>query len=377
MSSRRFSVTHLGSCQRDKGRLSISGRAAIFFQTRETSLTPSKSGRSVNTEASSSMIEILTPIWQRVLQQSSIGINDNFFDLGGDFSLALRLFTEISQGCGRVLSPVMIYQAPTIAGLAALLEQPAAPRSPALVPLKAGADSTPVFLAHGLGGTAMDFFQAVKHVQSDHPIYGMQARGMDGLDKPLDRVEDMAQLYLDAIREMQPHGPYLLIGYSFGGLVTLEVAQRLSSNGEKIALLAMVDAYPNIRYLPWKQQIRLIAHHARRVLGNFLNLSGSALYRPPASVSSSPALQRVRESAYLALARYRPRFYGGKIKFVRAAITSGVPDDPAAVWAHVASEFEVETVPGDHLAMIATHFEDLASVLPRYLNEVDADRSCN
>jgi thioesterase domain-containing protein/acyl carrier protein len=319
----------------------------------------------------SSMIEILTPIWQSVLQQSAIGINDNFFDLGGDSSLALQLFTEISQVCGRELPPVMIYQAPTIAELAALLEQPTTPQFPALVQLKDGTDKTPVFLAHGLGGSVIDFFQPVRYIQSLHPIYGLQARGINGADEPLDSIEAMAQFHIDAIRELQPHGPYLLIGFSLGGLVALEMAQRFSSDGEKVALLAMLDAYPH----SLKQRIRLYAHQVRRGLRNFRNLSGRALYQPPPGVSLTPVMQRVRESAYLALTRYRPRFYRGKIKFVRAQIPSGFPDDPVAVWASLAEKFEVETVAGDHLGMIETHYEDLASILTRYLNEAAADIS--
>jgi acetoacetyl-CoA synthetase len=313
------------------------------------------------------MIEVLTPIWQRVLQQSSIQVNDNFFDLGGDSSLALQLFTEIAQAWGRELPPVMIYQAPTIAALAALLEQPTAPQFPALVLLKDGAQKPPIFIAHGLGGSVMDFFQPVRHIQSEHPIYGMQARGIDGLDEPLKRIQDMAQFHLDAIQELQPRGPYVLIGYSLGGLVALEMAQRLSANGEKIALLAMLDAYPHMRYLSLGQRTRLIARQAKRGLHALGDLTGSASYQPPAGVSFTPAMQRVRDSGYLALTRYRPRFYSGKIKFVRAGIVSGFPDNPAAVWAHLADKFEVDTVPGDHLGIITTHYEDLASVLSRYL----------
>src|SRR5208283_362006 len=212
------------------------------------------------------MIEVLTEIWQRVLQQSFVDVEDNFFDLGGDSSLALKLFTEIAQVCGRELPPVVIYQAPTIAALAALLEQPTTPRFPPLVLLKAGTEEPPVFFAHGLGGSAMDFFQPVKHIQSGHPIYGMQARGIDGVDEPFERIEDMAQFHLDAIKELQPHGPYLLIGYSLGGLVTLEMAQRLSARGEKIALLAMLDAYPHISHLPLGQRLRIRARRARHGL---------------------------------------------------------------------------------------------------------------
>ena len=315
------------------------------------------------------MVEVLTPIWQRVLQLSAVGIDDDFFDLGGDSSLALQLFHEIAQACGRELPPVTIYQARTIAALAALLEQTTTPRFPALVLLKPGADKTPIFLAHGLGGSVIDFFQPVRCIESEHPIYGLQSKGIDGLDEPPERIEDMAEFYLHALRELQPRGPYILIGYSLGGLVALEMAQRLTAKGERIALLCMIDAYPNIRYLPFGQQIRLAARLACRGLHILGNSSENALYQPPAGIILTPPMKRIRESAYLALTRYRPRFYRGKIKFVRAAVVTGFPADAEAVWTPLAEEIEVETVPGDHLGMIATHYDHLASVLSRHLRE--------
>jgi thioesterase domain-containing protein/acyl carrier protein len=330
---------------------------------------------SVKPEATSSMVEVLTSIWLRVLQLPSIGVNDNFFDLGGDSSLALQLFNEIAQTCDRELPPVTIYQAPTIAALASLLEQPTTPRFPTLVLLKPGSENPPVFIAHGLGGSVMDFFQPVRHIETDHPIYGLQARGIDGLDEPLASIEDMAEFYLVAIKKLQPRGPYVLVGYSLGGLVVLEMAQRLSANGEKVALLAMLDAYPQFRYLSLGQRLRLIARQGRRGLHSLGNLTGSAPYQPPAGVLLTPAMQRVRDSAYLALTRYRPRFYSGKIKFVRAEISSAFPDDAAAVWEPLAQIVEVETIPGDHLGIIATHFEKLASVVSRYLAEAFSDAS--
>lgn len=320
-------------------------------------------------ETTSSMIDVLTPIWQRVLQLSSVGVDDDFFDLGGDSLLALQLFNEIAQTCNRELPPVTIYQARTVAALAALLEQPSTPKFPALVLLKPGSKKPPVFIAHGLGGSVIDFFQPVKHLESDHPIYGMQARGIDGLEEPLDRIEDMAEFHLSAIRELQPHGPYALMGYSLGGLVALEMAQRLSVKGEQVALLAMMDAYPHMRYLSLRQRVQLAVRQARRGLNSLGNLSGSAPYQPPAGVSFTPAMQRVRSSAYLALTRYRPRFYSGKVKFVRAEVSSSFPADAASVWQPLVQDVEVATVPGDHLGMIATHYESLAGVLSRYLSE--------
>ena len=326
-------------------------------------------GCNVKPEATSSMIEVLTPIWQRVLQLSSIQMEDDFFDLGGDSLLALQLFAEIAKACDRELPPVTIYQARTIASLASLLEQPTTPRFPALVLLKDGVKTPPVFIAHGLGGSIMDFFQPMKHIESDHPIYGMQARGIDGLDEPSESIEEMAEFHINAIREVQPRGPYALMGYSLGGLVALEMAQRLSASGEKIALLAMLDAYPHMRQLSFGQRTRLTARQAKRGLRFLKNISGSTPYQPPVGVSLTPAMQRVRATAYQALTRYSPRFYRGKINFVRAEVISAFPANAAAVWAPLAESIEVSTVPGDHLGMIATHYESLASVLSRLLSE--------
>ena len=334
--------------------------------------------RSGCVKPTSTMIEVLTPIWQRVLRHSPIDVEDNFFELGGDSSMALELFNEIARECGRELPPVMIYHAPTIGALAALLDQPAPPRVPPLVELKAGTEEPPVFITHGLGGSVMDFFQVVRHMQTWHPIHGMQAKGVDGVDEPFEHIEDMAQFYLDAIKEVQPHGPYLLIGYSLGGLVTLEMAQRLSQDGEKVALLAMLDAYPQISYLSAGQKLRLAMRQLMRRTSSLMQfpmhpegrpIVSSDRYRPPNGVALSPAMQRVRDRAYLALTRYRPQFYRGKIRFVKAEISSDFPDDPGAVWGKLVSEFEVDTVPGDHLGIITTHFESLASVLSRYVRE--------
>jgi acetoacetyl-CoA synthetase len=341
----------------------------------------------VITMPTSTMVEMLTPIWQRLLQLSSIGVDDNFFEVGGDSTLALALFNEIAQASGRELPPVMIYHAPTIAALAAVLEESAVPRVPPLVQLKAGSAEPPIFITHGLGGSVMDFFQVVKHIQTSSAVYGMQQKGIDGAEEPSQSIEEMARYSLDAVRALQPHGPYLLVGYSLGGLVTLEMARQLNAAGETVALLAMLDSYPEIRYLSFAQRVRLLARLATRRASTAMKLPiGDAVslllrpsrrrsltpkvsYQPPADVSLSPAMQRVRQSAYLALTRYQPRFYPGGIKFVRAAILTDFPADPSAVWAHLADKFEVETVPGDHLGIMTTHYGQLGSAISRYVKE--------
>jgi acetoacetyl-CoA synthetase len=351
----------------------------------------------MTTRPTSAMIEALTTIWERVLQHSPIGPEDDFFDLGGDSLSAVALFFEIEKLGGRQLPSVMIYNAPTIAALAAELERPSTSRLPPLFLLREGSGVPPVFIAHGLGGSVIDFYRLVTHIQSDRPIYGLQARGIDGLDEPFETIEDMAQYHLDAIKQIQPHGPYILVGYSLGGLVSLEMAHRLVSAGEQVALLAMLDAYPFRNYLSVSQRLRLSARLALKRVSIAIGTSApknnsysaspaelraqmsagrraTALSQSPAAASMTPAMLRAAEIAKEALKRYRPRYYSGKVRFIRAQIVTDFPADPAAVWGTLAKQFESETVPGDHLGMIATYPEQLASVISRYLAEASSSK---
>ena len=303
----------------------------------------------------------MTPIWRSVLNRPSIGIDDNFFRIGGSVVSADLLFAQIAQKLGRELPSATIFQAPTIATLASLLDQPELPRFSPFVQLKAGGQKTPIIIAPGLDGRA-SFSGLAKRIQTDHPIYGIQAKGVDGIEEPLDRIEDMAQFYLDALNELQPDGPYILIGYSFGGLVALEMAQRLSEQKKDIQLLVLIDAYPHPRYLSAGQRLRLsgqrtkshlLAMKARTIRGAISYLSDELERRlrgtrvPEASpLSLAQTTSRVKRKAYVALENYRPRPYSGKIEFVKSETHTYFPADPFPVWAHLAAAFEVETVRG-------------------------------
>jgi acetoacetyl-CoA synthetase len=343
----------------------------------------------VEPNATSSNIDALILIWERVLQRSSIHADDNFFDLGGNPLLAARLLAEIERLCGRELPRFLIYHAPTVSALAALLEQSTLPGFPALIPLKAGVGWPPVFVAPGAGAHPLDYFQLARHTQTQHPIFALLARGLDRMEAAFERIEDMAQYYLGVIKGLQPQGPYLLVGFSFGGLVALEMAQQLTANGEKVAMLVMLESYPAFRFLSLSQRIRLTTrrakHHALTSLRLPVAEAFSYLFRrakrrlsvpennergrPPDGISLSTLMKRLRNSDFRALARYRPRSYNGSIRFVKAAISTNLPDDPAAAWANLAREFKVETVPGDHNGIITKHYEKLAAVLSRYLSE--------
>jgi len=309
----------------------------------------------------SATIDALTPIWQRVLERSSIGPEDNFFDLGGDPACATKLFTEIADVCGRELLPVTIYRAPTIATLADVLDQPAPPPFSPLVLLKAGAEQPPIFIAHGLGSSVMEFFDLVKHIRTSRPIYGLQANGSDGAAPPFARIEDMAQFHLDAIRNVQPRGPYALIGYSLGGVVAFEMARRISASGEDVALLAMVDSYTHTEPLAFWKRSHLAAAQLRYRVSDLVRSSSNRTVRVPLSLVK----ERERFSDFLAWIRYRPGFYRGKINFVRAE-SSHYPD-PLAIWPRLASGFEIETVRGSHHGILRMHSKILASALSRYL----------
>lgn len=354
---------------------------AIAFHFLLPAIDSSQFMCSVNYKPVPSMVEALLPIWRRVLQRPAIRPTDNFFDLHGTPSSAAQLCAEIATELGRDLPPVIICTAPTVETLAALLEDPSPPRVPPLVLLKAGTEPPPVFIAHGLGGDVLGLCDLAGKINSRHSIYGLQARGVDGIDEPLSSIEEMAQFHLNAIKQLQTRGPYFLIGYSLGGLVMIEIARRLQADGNQIALLALMDTYPDKKVVPVVQRTLLSLRQAKRLPRKLIetaqgrkkskrkNNDGTELLPNQSARSTAQVLQRMKDADYRAWRSYRPQFYRGRIRFVKAEISTYFPSNPTAVWAHFAEKFEVETVPGDHLGMLTTDFDSLASILSRYLSE--------
>jgi thioesterase domain-containing protein/acyl carrier protein len=360
-------------------------------------MQPTFSGMPVENKLSTDKTAALSRIWQRVLRREHIGVDEDFFDLGGDPWRAVELFLDIEKMFGRSLPPLLMYQAPTIASLAALLEAPSPPAVAKCVRLKAGSLESPVFLTHGMGGNILEFFDFVHHLQTPHTLYGLQARGTDGLDKPCSSIDEMAYFHLEAIKALQPQGPYILVGYSLGGLVALEMARHLAETGESIALLVMIDSYPSLRYAPLAQRLGVISRAARHYASGILRLPGSKVIphahrrtaeqsdtlqgpnkfvsvRRSVGIAFTPAMRCVQEAAVLALRDYQPRFYSGRIRFVRAAKPLHFPDDPEKVWAKFTDQFELETVPGDHHELLTTQYESLARVISSYLRELSVER---
>lgn len=324
--------------------------------------------------SNSNAIQDVSRIWQDVLGASPITPDQNFFEAGGSPRLAIQLCDRIRAAFEYTLPPLALYAAPTPRALAHVLTQNTpVPFSNALV-LKSGSPLPPLFLFHGIGGNVMEFFELVQQLDWRRPIYGLQAKGSDGLQSPLETVEQMAEYHLQAIRQLRPRGPYLLCGYSFGGLVALEIARYLRASGETVAMLIMIDAYLHERRLRaaqrYESRVRRLRDRLLRALGNATpsSLAGKQSQELSEKLCGE-AIRGVTQAGRTALYRYSPERYPGKIHFITAQIKTVFPSSPAAVWHNLSSEFSLETVPGAHHGMLQTSAATLASSISRHMAE--------
>ncbi|WP_369203044.1 amino acid adenylation domain-containing protein [Streptomyces sp. PU-14G] len=191
--------------------------------------------------------ELLTRLFSEVLGVPGVGPEDAFFDLGGTSLLAVQLVARVRETHGTELTIGSLFEAPTPAALAARLET-AAPVSgdalEVLTPLRPTGGRTPLFALHPAGGLAWCYAGLAARLGPAQPVWGVQARGLAD-DEPLpgSLLEEAAD-YADRIRALQPHGPYRLVGWSVGGVLAHTVAVLLQEAGERVDLLALLDAFP-------------------------------------------------------------------------------------------------------------------------------------
>ncbi|MET8343434.1 amino acid adenylation domain-containing protein [Streptomyces microflavus] len=206
--------------------------------------------------------EQLCSIFAEVLGLPAAGVEDNFFDLGGHSLLAVRLAGRIKSAFGIEVSIGTVFQAPTPAALDSALdvsreEDPLDVLLP-LRPARPG-DRSPVHCVHPAGGLSWCYAGLIRHLPADVPIYGLQAQGVGEAtaDEPLPTtLEELAAHYASRIREVQPEGPYRLLGWSTGGIIAHAIAAVLQEAGHEVELLAILDAYPaeGFRDLPVPDQ---------------------------------------------------------------------------------------------------------------------------
>ena len=194
--------------------------------------------------------EVLCNLFMEVLEVPYVGIDDEFFHLGGHSLLAVQLMTRIKETFGIELSIGNLFESPTVAGLAERLEIGDDHNAlNVLLPLRRSGSLPPIFCVHPAGGLSWCYAGLIKALKKDFPIYGLQARGISEPGNYPKSLDEMAADYIEQIQRVQPEGPYHLIGWSLGGNVVQAMATKLQQQGEEVALVAMLDAYPN-HFLP-------------------------------------------------------------------------------------------------------------------------------
>ena len=186
---------------------------------------------------------LLCRIWAETLGVSRVGLDDNFFDVGGHSLLGAKLSVRLSEEFGQTLPLATLLKAPTVRALAEYLRS-SAPLDGcvSLVAITRGSTRPLVFAVGGIGGSVLGFVDLARALGPEQGFYALQSVGLDGTREPIESIEAMAQLYVSEMRSVQPRGPYALIGACFGATVAHEMARRLAESGEDVALLGLLDA---------------------------------------------------------------------------------------------------------------------------------------
>ncbi len=354
--------------------------------------------------------EVVAGIWAQVLGVDQIGVEDNFFDLGGHSLLGIQLITQLGTAFQVELPIRSLFDSPTVAALANRVEElkrgnrgdKEAPWT-SLVPIQAGGLRRPFFLIPGgLGGgdgVPLCTPRMARYLGRDYPFYGMRARASDRNQQPHTCVEaDGHRLPFARFARFNRERPYLLVGECVGGIVAFEMAQQLLAQGQKVALLALLDSPrpTGARHLKfwWRKLLRASRHWFRCLLGRIihhwqkpaeLGLRERLRYffgrsrkfaLEVASVSylkeTPPSNEELKEMwqaevlhlpGYLrCLFRYRPKRYAGRITLL--VNETDMRANPKPAWRPlVAGGLEIYTVPGDHFSYIRDHVKDVAEKL--------------
>jgi amino acid adenylation domain-containing protein len=294
----------------------------------------------------------LAQIWESVLGQRPIGVDQNFFELGGHSLLAVRLMHSMEQTFGRRLPITMLFHAPTVERLAALLQKEEwSPAWSSLVAIRGSGAKPPFFCVHGIGGTVLRFRDLAHFLGSDQPFYGLQAQGLDGERPHHTRIEDMAAHYIAELQMVQSEGPYYIGGYSFGGTVALEMACQLRAQGQAVGLVVLLDTFPGslkpagalfrtYLTLPLDQQWMHFGRKARAF--------PRSLRRKIAMIRLPRPLKNVRDACYGAARTHEPKPYEGAVVLFRASEKSLSSVNEASIWKDLAPQMEICEVSGHH-----------------------------
>ncbi|NDZ97260.1 amino acid adenylation domain-containing protein [Streptomyces sp. SID6673] len=209
--------------------------------------------------------------WSECLSVSDIGVRDNFFDLGGHSLILARIQIALQRELGHAVPIMDLFRNPTVESLADHLSgNRVTSGSDALrmmLPIRSEGGAPPLFCVHPASGLGWAFSSLRRNLPADVPVYALQARGLDSPAQVAESVPAMAGEYVDEILEVQPSGPYRIIGWSFGGVLAHEMAIALQDRGHEVELLGMLDSYPAY---PWE---KLAADYQQQALRSLLYMS--------------------------------------------------------------------------------------------------------
>ncbi|MCW8308611.1 alpha/beta fold hydrolase [Acidiphilium sp. PA] len=317
--------------------------------------------------------------------------DDDFFDLGGDSMSALALFGAVEERFGCTIPLTTIYDAPRIVALATRIASTSTRQSATscIVPIKAAPPgSGVVVLIHGVGGHVFDLLRLGGLIETSHSVIAMRAHGLERGEMPLDRVEAMADAYAALILAEFPDQIVHLIGYSFGGMVALELSRRLRAADTPVGSVVLLDSYPHPQRWPRRQALDVRLRRIRNQLSvlrssdwparlaycrsrlgfgdsNATSTSSRSQWLA-APVGATPDIRAVFDAASVAIDHYQPTIFDHPVTFMRPEIASVfLPTQPRAVWQPLIPCFDVQIVPGDHVTMLDDHAADLAVLLSR------------
>ncbi len=271
----------------------------------------------------------LRDIWEKVLDVSPIGVEDEFIELGGDSLLSMRLLLRIEQEFGRLFFASLLAHDITIRRIASRIDTAEGDAQQSSLVCLRGGSKRPLYLAPGIGGIPTDMFEIGANFEPDRPIYILRAPGLEDAGPPLDDVTQLAARYLRDIKALQSNGPYLLAGWSFGALVSFEIACQLRAQGESIAYLGLIDEFAPNAYRGERQGLKgqlivvrnLLQWLGRTSISKLGRVVSAILGRPPkidpakyyGTQDMPQALRSVIDAHTKAETTYEPEVYVGDL----------------------------------------------------------------
>lgn len=327
------------------------------------------------------LTEKVAQLWSEMLHGREVAVTTNFFGSGGDSLAAVRMAARLKDELGFEVPLSALVAAPTlgefVARLVAVPVPPGARPGPQVdeivIPLRDGRPGPNLFLFPSEGGHLLWYPDLIQSLPADLNLIGFQAQGLSCREEPLADVASMASLYLERMLQIQPDGPYNLGGYSAGGVIALEVAQRLRASGRQVGVLFMADSYypltlkdkfghllraargvAELTLKPWLGTRE--ANHRLLSLNRIVFASARRLWAT-LTLPSPPRASRALEAIVRATSSYRARPYAGRVLFFTAreeTLRFGIDND--VQWERILPDRHLVNVNCRHVDLLKPPF---------------------